>query len=388
MAAIVWLVGSRRLAGAGHRRSSSSRTSSRRRTVLRSPPAIPFVVGERDAAAANALVAFGAADRHVSGSLARFRGPVALRTAMGVRRQRDDVRALGAAARRRPALARRVTRRAPARRTGSSWRRDLHEGVDAVVTPDRPRRHDVADLRVQRRARIRARVARARRRATASGWVRRASACSTPRSASAPSSRSRSSGAPSRRSRPTVGVVVSLVLTSVPLALLSVMTRPGAACAVLVAVGVGVVIFEVLAVSLVQRLSRLQVLGRVYGIENMMVNGGKLTGSLLGPLLVAVFSLRASLLVAAIVVVVVSPRWPYRASSRVSRVAEARRRRARTDRRPARARSSCSTAHHRLALERLAGTLQVMHVAARRRRDRRGRCAGLSLRHPVRAPRA
>jgi predicted MFS family arabinose efflux permease len=125
--------------------------------------------------------------------------------------------------------------------------------------------------------------------------------------------------------RPTLGVVLSLVLTSVPLALLSVMTRPVAACAVLVAVGLGVVIFEVLAVSLVQRLSRLQVLGRVYGIENMMVNGGKLTGSLLGPLLVALFSLRASLVVAALIVIV-SVTLALPGLLRASRVAEARRR--------------------------------------------------------------
>jgi len=102
---------------------------------------------------------------------------------------------------------------------------------------------------------------------------------------------------------PAAAVVASLLLTSVPLALLAVIDRVGIACAVLVAVGVGVVVFEVLAVTLVQRLSRIDFLGRVFGIENVAVNGGKLAGSLLGPLLVAALSLEDALLVAAVLVV-------------------------------------------------------------------------------------
>ena len=102
--------------------------------------------------------------------------------------------------------------------------------------------------------------------------------------------------------RPAAAVVVSLLLTSVPLALLGVIARPVTACAVLVAVGVGVVVFEVLAVTIVQRLSRVEFLGRVFGIENMAVYGGKLAGALLGPLLVTLFSLEDALLVAALLV--------------------------------------------------------------------------------------
>jgi CRP-like cAMP-binding protein len=62
-------------------------------------------------------------------------------------------------------------------------------------------------------------------------------------------------------------------------------------------------VFEVLAVSLLQRTSRIAALARAFGIENMMVNGGKLAGSLLAPLLVALFSLQVSLIVVAAVVV-------------------------------------------------------------------------------------
>jgi hypothetical protein len=99
-------------------------------------------------------------------------------------------------------------------------------------------------------------------------------------------------------------VVASLLLTAVPLALLGVIDSVGVACTVLVAVGVGAVVFEVLAVTLVQRLSRVEFLGRVFGIENMAVNGGKLAGSLLAPLLVTLFSLEDALFVAAVLVAV------------------------------------------------------------------------------------
>jgi CRP-like cAMP-binding protein/predicted MFS family arabinose efflux permease len=104
--------------------------------------------------------------------------------------------------------------------------------------------------------------------------------------------------------RPTFAVVAALILSSIPLALLAVMVRPIAASAVLVFVGIGIVMFEVLAVSLLQRMSRIAALARVFGIENMMVNGGKLAGSLLAPLLVAIFSLQVSLIAIAAIVVV------------------------------------------------------------------------------------
>jgi predicted MFS family arabinose efflux permease len=127
-----------------------------------------------------------------------------------------------------------------------------------------------------------------------------------------------------RFGRPATAVVLSLLLTSVPLALLGVVDRPSAACAVLVAVGVGVVVFEVLAVTIAQRVSRIEHLGRVFGIQNMAVNAGKLAGALLGPLLVEAFSLERSLLVAA-TLVVVSAVVAVPGLSRVARASNARR---------------------------------------------------------------
>jgi hypothetical protein len=62
---------------------------------------------------------------------------------------------------------------------------------------------------------------------------------------------------------------------------LGVITEPVVACEVLAGVGVGVVVFEVLSITLVQRLRRLALPGRAFGIENMAVDGGKLAGALL-----------------------------------------------------------------------------------------------------------
>jgi CRP-like cAMP-binding protein len=104
--------------------------------------------------------------------------------------------------------------------------------------------------------------------------------------------------------RPVFAVIAALLLSSIPLALLGVIEQPVAACAVLVAVGVGVVVFEVLSITLIQRLSRIDLLGRVFGIENMAVNAGKLVGATLAPFLVAALSLSDALLVAALVVTV------------------------------------------------------------------------------------
>jgi hypothetical protein len=102
--------------------------------------------------------------------------------------------------------------------------------------------------------------------------------------------------------RPAFTVIASLLLSSIPLALLAVIDEPVVACAVLVAVGVGVVVFEVLSITLMQRLSRIELLGRVFGIENMAVNAGKLAGATLAPLLVTALSLSDALVAAALIV--------------------------------------------------------------------------------------
>jgi predicted MFS family arabinose efflux permease len=104
--------------------------------------------------------------------------------------------------------------------------------------------------------------------------------------------------------RPAGVVVAALLLSSIPLGLLASISDAWIACGVLFVAGVGIVVFEVLSITLVQRLSRLRLLGRVFGIQNTAINGGKLAGSLLAPLLVTWLSLQDALVAAAIVVAV------------------------------------------------------------------------------------
>jgi predicted MFS family arabinose efflux permease len=104
--------------------------------------------------------------------------------------------------------------------------------------------------------------------------------------------------------RPAGAVVAALLLASVPLGMLASIDTPWVACMILLVAGLGIVVFEVLSIALVQRLSRLRLLGRVFGIQNSAINGGKLAGSLLAPLLVTWFSLNDALVVAALVVAV------------------------------------------------------------------------------------
>ncbi len=321
---------------------------------------IAFVVGERDAAAANALV------RSVR-QIATFVGPLlgsaivwlfAAQWAFGVNAATFALSAMLLAA--VPRL--RDTSRAAHQRLGKSmsWRRDLHEGVDAVMkqTGLAVMMWLVFVFSVARGFELvlLVLVARDLLGMGADGVGVLNAAIAVGAIIAIPLI-----GRTVAADRPARIVVIALALTSVPLALLSLMTNAGSACAVLVAVGVGVVTFEVLSVSLVQRLSRMQVLGRVYGIENMMVNGGKLTGSLLGPLLVAVFSLQTSLVVAALVVVG-SAALAIPSLARVARLSDARRL-ALEPTVDILARVQLFDGVSRLALERLAGTLQVLKVS-------------------------
>jgi predicted MFS family arabinose efflux permease len=102
--------------------------------------------------------------------------------------------------------------------------------------------------------------------------------------------------------RPAVPLAASLGATSAAALVLAVVTTPTPALLVLALAGLGIVVFEVLSITLLQRLSRLELLGRVFGMQNAAVNGGKLVGSLLAPLLVATVALEGALTASAVLV--------------------------------------------------------------------------------------
>ena len=99
-------------------------------------------------------------------------------------------------------------------------------------------------------------------------------------------------------------ILASLVLTAIPTAALAVITQTVWACAVLVGVGVGMVVFEVVIVVMVQRVTPAESLGRVFGAINGASNTGKLAGAVAAPLLIAVLGLEAALGVVAALLLV------------------------------------------------------------------------------------
>lgn len=90
-------------------------------------------------------------------------------------------------------------------------------------------------------------------------------------------------------------MLATLVSTAIPLGLLAVLGSPIVAGATLVFTGAGIVGFEVLSLILFQRLSRREMLGRIFGVVGAASNAGKLFGALLAPALVALVGLRGSL---------------------------------------------------------------------------------------------
>jgi predicted MFS family arabinose efflux permease len=99
-------------------------------------------------------------------------------------------------------------------------------------------------------------------------------------------------------------ILIALVLTAVPTAALAFVEQTFWACAVLVLVGVGMVMFEVAIVMMLQRLTEADSLGRVFGAVNSASNAGKLVGAMVAPILVSVIGLTGSLLVVATLVLV------------------------------------------------------------------------------------
>lgn len=95
-------------------------------------------------------------------------------------------------------------------------------------------------------------------------------------------------------------ILAALAFTALPTAALAAITETVWACAVLVFVGVGMVVFEVVIVVMVQRVTPAASLGRVFGAINGASNTGKLLGAIAAPALIALVGLEAALGVIAV----------------------------------------------------------------------------------------
>jgi MFS family permease len=83
--------------------------------------------------------------------------------------------------------------------------------------------------------------------------------------------------------RPTLMMAFGLATTAVPFVILGSIHSTVLACLLLVVLGGGVVAFELTSVVLLQRLSRRDALGTVFGLVGATSNGGKLVGALMAP---------------------------------------------------------------------------------------------------------
>jgi CRP-like cAMP-binding protein len=92
--------------------------------------------------------------------------------------------------------------------------------------------------------------------------------------------------------------VAVMLAFSLPLVALAVIRRPAVAYAVMAVEGAGNIVFDVLAITMLQRVVRQELLGRVFGVLDSLAVAGMLAGSLLVPAVVAAVGLRWALVVA------------------------------------------------------------------------------------------
>ena len=98
--------------------------------------------------------------------------------------------------------------------------------------------------------------------------------------------------------RPRLVLSAALAAVGVPMTLLAVITWPAAAIAIVAVTGTGAVLVEILTETSLQQTLDDEVFGRAYGLAVPASLGGIVVGSLLAPLLVAVFGERGALIVA------------------------------------------------------------------------------------------
>ncbi|MFN2488652.1 MAG: MFS transporter [Actinomycetota bacterium] len=103
-----------------------------------------------------------------------------------------------------------------------------------------------------------------------------------------------------------VGAVLmaTTVATGASFGALALVTEPIAAYALCALTGAWVIVFEVISITVVQRLLAPDVVGRVFGVMNTLIYSGILVGSLLAPVLVAAWGLKPALVAAAVVPIV------------------------------------------------------------------------------------
>lgn len=157
-------------------------------------------------------------------------------------------------------------------------------------------------------------------------------------------------------------LVASGVLMGAPMALLAVISNPVIAVAVLLAEGVGMIVFEVVFITLLQRATPEAALARVYGLQDSVTAVAQLLGSLAVPILVATTNLEWTLVIGGVAVLAASAVFAAPLVALAARVDVARRRHAPTVDRLRRLGFLGDAPH--AALERMARSARTVSVAA------------------------
>ena len=106
--------------------------------------------------------------------------------------------------------------------------------------------------------------------------------------------------------RPGRTLLLVMLAFSLPLMTLAVIRRPALAWTVMAVEGAGNIVFDVLVVTMLQRVIRSELLGRVFGVLDSLAVAGMLAGSLLAPVVVAAVGLRWALVAAGGVLLVLT----------------------------------------------------------------------------------
>ena len=124
-----------------------------------------------------------------------------------------------------------------------------------------------------------------------------------------------------RSQRPLPLIACTTLLAGVPVALLALVDLPQVAAALMLVSGVGSVLTEVLALTMLQRATPRRVIASVFGILDSLMVCAILLGSLIAPTLIDVVGLRASLVLVGAVVpttAIVLAGWLHRAARRAA----------------------------------------------------------------------
>jgi MFS family permease len=106
------------------------------------------------------------------------------------------------------------------------------------------------------------------------------------------------------KDRPAGVLLGSTALLGAPLVALALVHNPVLACLVMVPEGIGSVTLDIASVTVWQRITPSELLGRIYGLQDSIVGAGTLAGAFVAPLLVATLGVVATIATVGVIALV------------------------------------------------------------------------------------